>query len=173
MNPHKQRAVSMACFLLVSLIAYSYEQEDIKDSSEVKWFSMPPDEIILKTYQSPNKVDPTRRPDYMEWVNYRNAFRYSKDDAPIAKSVEYFKPESSGYYSDCISFGGLFIAFACISFLLILVYLFMRFVKKGCVGQKNKKGDAANDKYRWALVFGGGILTFCAFVCMMAYSDRQ
>lgn len=172
MNPQKQRSVSIAFFLVVSLFAYSFQQ-DIEDSSEVKWYSMPPDEIILNTYQSPNKIDPTRHPDYMDWVNYRNAFRYSKDNAPIAKSVEYFVPEDSGYYADCISFGGFFIALAVISFVLILVYLFIRFVKKGCVGQKNKRLEAVNDKYRWALVFGGGLLTLVSFICMMSFSDRQ
>ena len=83
--------------------------QSYNDSSEVRWYSMPPDEIRLNTYQSPNKINPNSKPNYQDWVDIRNAFRYDPDDPPKAKLVPYFTPEEKDYYSDCFEFGYVFV----------------------------------------------------------------
>lgn len=172
MNPRNEIAIKLVCFLLIASFSFSYQQE-YTDTSEVQWYSMPPDEIKLNTYQSPNKEDPTRRPDYMDWVNYRNAFRYDPDSPPIAKLVDYFKPEDGGYYRDCVGFGGLFIAGSVISFICIIIYLVVRFWKKGCMGPKNKKREEENDCYKWTLIFIGSLISVTSFIVVLVYSSRQ
>ena len=171
-NPKKKISLSFITVFLAICVVFSNAQND---TSELKWYSMPPDEIKLNIFQSPNKINPNSNPDYIEWVFIRDAFRYdySEDNDTYVKLVDYFAPETDNYYKDKLDFAGLFIGCAVISFVCIIIYLIIRFVKKGCMGPKNKKGEEAYDKHKWSLVIIGGTIAFVSLIVTMAYSSRQ
>lgn len=160
---------------LIILLGVISEVDPIlyNDTSEVKWYSMPPDEISLNTFQSLNKIYPTRKPDYQDWVDIRNAFRYDPDDPPKAKLVPYFTPEKSSYYSDCFEFGYVFVAFAVITLASIIAYIVQRFFCHGCQGPKNQKNIIGDDLWKWILIGVGCVVSLGGMILMLIFSKKQ
>ncbi|MCQ2820144.1 MAG: hypothetical protein MJ252_22995 [archaeon] len=134
---------------------------------------MPPDEISLNTYQSPNKINPNSKPNYQDWVEIRNAFRYDPDDPPKAKLVPYFTPEDKNYYSDCFEFGYVFVGFAALMAISIIAYIVQRFFFGGCQGPKNKKNMADDDKMKWILIIIGCVVALGGMITMLIFSKKQ
>lgn len=142
------------------------------DTSEVKWYSMPPDEIKLRTFQSPNKINTGNKPKYMDWVDIRNAFRFDPDEPPMAKKVTYFAPENEDYYSEALSFGVIFFIIAGVLAVCIIAYIVMRFLFGGCMGPKNQKAIMDDDKMKWILVLGASTVALAMVITMGVFYYR-
>lgn len=166
-------------FTLFSVINFSSGKTYFNDSSEVKWYTMPiehtpveNDEIELNTFQSKNKNASSSKPDYLPWIDIRNAFRYSNVEAPIAKLVKYFEPEKESYYKETFKFAIIFIVFAVVVGICLIIYLVMR-CSGGCMGPKNKKRAERDDCFKWVLVIIGAIISLICFIFIFVFSKRQ
>lgn len=133
-------------------------------------YTLEGNEVKINTYKS--KLTKSEREDYLYWIRLRNSFYYSDKDGRLAKMTNYFEPEKEGYYKPVYYFGIPYFFCGILFAFLLLVYLFVRFVLKGCNGPKKGITDSYTCS-AWGIALFGTTVAIVMFSLALYHGVKQ